>query len=314
MAGKILITGGTGFIGKATRRFLAEREIPVRTATRNLRDNSQAGVDEIVKVGTINSKTDWASALDGIDSVIHLAARAHVLREDSPTPLASFRAVNTDGTLNLARQAAKAGVRRFLYVSSIGVNGSITKRRPFCETDPVNPGSPYAVSKWEAEQGLTELHEKGRIEVTIVRPPLVYGPGAPGNIERLIKLIKKGVPLPVGKVKNQRSLIGVNNLASLLVACIHDSRAAGQTFLAADGQDLSTPELVRLLAQGLNRPARLWNVPVPALRIGAIMSGKIETYNSLCESLQIDATKATKLLGWQPSHDVHVGIQKTADQ
>ena len=222
------------------------------------------------------------------------------MRETANDPLAAFRRVNTLGTERLARQAAAAGVRRFVYVSSIQVNGNRTTGSAFSECDVPKPHDPYAVSKWEAEQALYRVSAQTGLEMVVVRPPLVYGPGVKGNFLRLLQVIEHGLPLPLASVKNQRSLIGVRNLVDFLTLCVQYPAAAGETFLIADGEDVSTPELIRRLAQAMGRSARLWPCPVGPMRLAARAAGKESAIERLCGSLTVDSAKARTLLSWTP--------------
>lgn len=262
-------------------------------------------------VDDIGPDTDWAPALEGADTVIHLAARAHVLREEADDPLREYRRVNRDGALNLAKQAAAHGIRRFVFMSSIGVNGEQTAgaernpegsrlNKPFSEADAPRPHSAYAIAKWEAEQGLMELARQAGMELVILRAPLVYGPGVKGNFARLVRLVGLGLPLPFGSVQNQRSFLAVSNLVDLLIRCVVEPAAGNQLFVVADGVDVSTPDLVRGIARALGKPARLLPVPVGLLRMGAACVGKQKLFQQLCGSLVVDATKVRRVLAWTP--------------
>jgi len=226
-------------------------------------------------------------------------------------PLTAFRTVNAAGTLNLARQAAEAGVTRFVFVSSVGVNGSHTALdKPFSEVDKPNPHNAYALSKWEAEQGLLRIADETGLEVVIIRPPLVYGCNAPGNFGSLMRPVQRGWPLPLGAVHNQRSLVALDNLVDFIITCISHPQAAKQTFLVSDGQDLSTTELVRGMAQAAGVLARLLPVPVWALQAGATLLGKGDVVQRLCGNLQVDISKARNLLGWVPPISVDEGLRR----
>jgi nucleoside-diphosphate-sugar epimerase len=243
---------------------------------------------------------------------MHCAARVHVMAESLADPLAEFRRVNVQGTLNLARQAAAAGVRRFVFVSSIGVNGAETFQQSFTSEDSVAPHSPYAVSKYEAELGLQALAAETGMEVVIIRPPLVYGPGAPGNFGSLMRWLKRGVPLPLGAIHNQRSLVALDNLVDLIVLCLTHPAAANQTFLVSDGEDVSTSELLRRMGQALDRPARLLPVPQSWLKLAAAMVGKSDVAQRLCGSLQVDISKTRRLLVWTPPISLDEGLRRAA--
>lgn len=303
-----LVTGITGFVGMALAHRLTADDVAVRGAVR--REVEAKGAFEPVHVGSVNGVTDWKDALAGVDSIVHLAARAHVLDEQETNPLEAFRRVNMEGTLKLARQAAEAGVRRFVFMSSIGVNGNETAR-PFNEIDVPAPTEPYAVSKWEAERGLRELASKASLDLVIIRPPLVYGPGAPGNFGSLLRWVHKGVPLPLGAVtQNRRSLVGLHNLVDLIVTCLEHPGAAGETFLVSDGEDVSTAGLLRKVGDALERPARLVPVPVWILRAAATALGKREMARRLLGSLQVDASKAREVLGWVPPVSLDEGLRR----
>jgi nucleoside-diphosphate-sugar epimerase len=252
-------------------------------------------------VGSIDAATPWSGALGGVDAVIHLAARAHILNDSAADPLTAFRSVNVEGTLNLARQAATAGVKRFVFISSVKVNGESTEPgRAFTEVDAPNPQDAYGQSKHEAEQGLREIAAQTGMEVVIIRPPLVYGPGVKANFAALMRAVQRGWPLPLGAVHNKRSLVALSNLIDFIITCITHPQAVNQTFLVSDGQDLSTPELVRGLALAAGMPARLLPVPVWALQAGATLLGKGGAVQRLCGNLQVDISKARSLLGWVP--------------
>jgi UDP-glucose 4-epimerase len=262
--------------------------------------------------GDLEPATDWSVALGGILVVVHCAARVHVMADTAANPLEEFRRVNVQGTLNLARQAAAAGVRRFVIVSSIGVNGAETFQRPFTAHDEAAPHSPYAASKYEAELGLQALAAETGLEVVIIRPPLVYGPGAPGNFGSLMRWLKRGVPLPLGAIHNQRSLVALDNLVDLLVTCITHPAAANQTFLVSDGEDVSTTELLRRMGEAMGRPARLLPVPVSLLKLAAIVVGKPDVAQRLCGSLQVDISKTRQLLSWTPPLSLDEGLRRAA--
>jgi nucleoside-diphosphate-sugar epimerase len=299
MLGRVLVTGASGFVGRALVTRLAQAGMPVRTALRQWPCVPLPDVD-MVQVGDLHATTDWRSAIEGVDAVVHCAARVHVLHETAADPLAAFREVNVAGTLQLARQAQAAGVRRLVFISSIGVNGAETTEQPFTPEDAPSPHSPYAQSKHEAELALRSLAQATGLEVTIIRPPLVFGPGAPGNFERLMQALRLGMPLPFGAVHNQRSFVALGNLTSLVELCLDHPQAANQTFMVSDGEDISTTELLRRLALGLGRPARLFPVPSGAIRSLAGLLGKADFGQRVCGSLQIDISKTRALLGWSP--------------
>jgi UDP-glucose 4-epimerase len=303
--GKILVTGANGFVGGALCDHLDQQGAAYLGAVRNA---SQAHV----AIGDIGEATDWRKALPGVETVVHLANRAHVMRERLADPLAEFRRINVDGTLNLARQAAAAGARRFVYVSSIKVNGEATTDRPFEPEDVPAPQDPYGISKWEAEQALARLGRDTGLEIVIVRPPLIYGPGVKANLLRLIQAVHRGLPLPFGAVRNKRSMVSVDNLCSVLLACASHPAAAGRTFLVSDGHDLSTAELIRVIAQGVGRRARLVPVPPSAMLFVAGLLGKQDAARRLLGSLQVDSSALTQVLGWQPPYTIEEKLAAAA--
>jgi nucleoside-diphosphate-sugar epimerase len=303
----VLVTGADGFIGRALGPALEASGYQVRAAVRT----AGSAPGEAVVVGDIGPATDWREALRGADAVIHLAARVHVMRERASDPLAAFRHTNVEGTAQLARAAAAAGVRRLVYVSSVKVNGERTTVRPFTEADPPAPEDDYGRSKWEAESVTRQVASGTGLELVVVRPCLVYGPGVKGNLRALLAALARGVPLPLGSVRNRRSLVGLDNLCGLLVRCVEQAAAAGESFLAADGEDLSTPEMVRALATGIGRPARLFPVPVPLLEAAGALAGRREAVERLTGSLQLDAGKARRVLGWVPTVGTVAGLQRT---
>ncbi len=304
---KVLLTGASGFLGSHIAEALASK--PDVAVVASLRSAVSIPNVQIVRVLDLSAMTDWSAALYGTQVVIHAAARAHVNKDDGVDPLAKYRRVNVDGTLNLARQAAEAGVSRFLFVSSIGVNGNINST-PFTEDDEPNPAELYAKSKWEAEQGLWEIQRETGIEVVIIRPPLVYGPNAPGNFGSLMKRVAQGAPLPLGAIHNRRSLVAVDNLVDLIITCIDHPAAANQVFLAGDGQDLSTTELLQGVAKAMGKPSRLIPVPSSWLMFGAMLLGKRAVAQKLLGSLQVDISKARNLLGWKPPISVEEGLHR----
>ena len=307
----ILVTGANGFVGRALCAVAVVRGTAVRGITR-APGELLTGIENCV-VRAIDGNTDWQHGLMDCDAVIHLAARAHVMQEAATDPLAEFRRVNVQGTLNLARQAAAAGVRRFVFVSSIGVNGAETFQQPFTAQDQAAPHSPYAVTKYEAEMGLQALAAETGMELVIIRPPLVYGPNAPGNFGSLMRWLKRGLPLPLGAIHNQRSLVALDNLVDLLVTCIMHPAAANQTFLVSDGKDVSTTELLQRMGQAIGRPARLLPVPASWLKLAANLMGKENVAQRLCGSLQVDIEKTRRLLGWTPPLSLDEGLNKAAE-
>lgn len=305
---RVLITGASGFIGRTLAERLLREGLTVRAAVHR-REPAVAGLAEQAAVGAVGPDTDWRAAVADVDVVVHLAGRAHVLAESSAEPLKAFRQVNTDGTARLADQAAAAGVRRFILASSIGVHGVTTDGRgPFHVDDVPAPVEPYAVSKLDAENRLREVAARTSMETAVVRPPLVYGPGAGGNFARLVHWVRQGVPLPLAAVHNRRSLIAVDNLVDLFRRLLDHPAAAGGTFLASDGEDLSTPALIRRLGQAAGRRARLWPVPVTLLRAGAGLVGRGSDAQRLLGSLCVDATPTRAALDWRPPISVDEGL------
>ena len=309
---QILVTGATGFIGGAVLRALLDKGLNgVRAAVRSPGRNLPPMVDAVVVPG-LGAATDWATALSDVTVVIHAAARVHVMRETSGDPLAEFRAANVEGTLALARQAADAGVRRFIFISSIKVNGEATAPgHAFSANDEPAPEDAYGVSKYEAEQGLLELARSSGMEVVIIRPPLVYGPGVKGNFASMVRWVERGIPLPLARVRhNRRSLVGLDNLVDLILTCIDHPAAANQVFLAGDGEDLSTAGLLARLGVAMGRRARLFPVPVRALEFAAALVGKRQIARRLLGSLQVDISKNRELLGWAPVVTVDEGLRR----
>jgi nucleoside-diphosphate-sugar epimerase len=303
----ILVTGANGFLGQALSAELQARHYAIRGALRSAADEGQIGV------GDIGPDTNWEEALDRVDVVVHTAARVHIMRDACNDPLSRYRHVNVEGTLNLARQAIVANVRRFIFISSIKVNGESTlPNRPFTVDDVCRPEDAYGISKWEAEVGLNQLAKTTGLEVVIIRPPLVYGPGVKANFQRMMRWIYRGLPLPLGAIDNRRSLVALANLVDLTISCIEHSSAANQIFLAGDGQDVSTTELLRGMGKALDRPARLFPLPVSLLLAAATLLGKKEMAHRLTGSLQVDISRARLLLGWEPPISIEEGLYRVA--
>ena len=294
----ILVTGANGFVGSALCACLSKNGAAVRAVVRTL--HSYSGGVETVEIGSLSSKTDWTAPLRGINQVVHLAARVHVMNDKSADPLEEFRKVNVDAMINLANQAAAAGVKRFVFLSSIKVNGESTQLGcPFTADDIPRPQDPYGVSKYEAEPELCNIAEQTGMEVVIIRPPLVYGAGVKANFASMMQIIQRGVPLPLASVTgNQRSLVALGNLVDLIVVCINHPAAANQTFLVSDDEDVSTTELLKRMGLALKKPAKLFYVPILLLQFGAALLNKSEIYQRLCGSLQVDITKTKELLNW----------------
>lgn len=308
----ILVTGANGFVGQSLCAALADSGQAVIAATRHALSDGVPNITHF-QVSTLTTDTDWQHGLQGCDAVVHLAARVHVMTDTAIDPLAEFLRVNVDGTLNLARQAAAADVRRFIFISSIKVNGESTfLGQAFTPKDMPGPQDPYSISKHEAEQGLRKLAAETGMEVVIIRPPLVYGPGVRANFRSMMCWLTRGVPLPLGAIHNKRSLVALDNLVDLIITCIDHPIAANQTFLVADGEDISTTELLRRMAHALGRPARLIPVPASFLEAGAALLGRRDLVQRLCGSLQVDISKARTLLGWNPPISLDEGLCRTA--
>ncbi len=297
----VLVTGASGFVGAAVASRLVRLGCPItRAAVRRAYTKLPIGVEGCV-VPTLAADTDWTSALAGIDSVVHAAARVHVMRESHADPLSEFRRVNVEGTLNLARQASQAGVRRFVFISSIKVNGEATEPgQPFRADDEPSPRDAYGISKLEAEVGLRALAQSTGMEVVIIRPVLVYGPGVRANFQTLLRLVSSGVPLPFGRTNNRRSLVALDNLADLVCTCLEHPAAANQTFLVSDGEPVSTANLVRAMAAAMGKQPRLIDVPLPWMSRVANALGQGAVTQRLFDSLEVDIDKNRQLLGWQP--------------
>jgi nucleoside-diphosphate-sugar epimerase len=342
----LLITGINGFVGRGLAAALQESDCLVKGTEKGDRkaekgEGKRKNGSQVFVTGEIDERTDWSEALDGIDVVVHLAARVHVMDDSAADPLAEFRKVNTAGTLNLARQAAVAGVKRFIFISSIKVNGEetgrpetgdrrtgnkgkdgFTQRRKdakvrgkgneessfFSESDVACPQDAYAVSKWEAEQGLMAIAEKTGMEVVIIRPPLVYGPGVKANFRLLMKWVKRGVPLPLGAVHNKRSFVALDNLVSFIICCMDHPRAANEVFLISDEEDVSTTELLQKMARAFGKRSFLLPVPVGLMTFVAGPLGKKDVADRLFGSLQVDSSKARDLLGWTPVVTMDEGL------
>ncbi len=297
---KILVTGATGFIGQAVVKKLLALAFSVSAAVRSVSPALPNSLTQI-EIGDLASLPEDNSFLQGIDVVIHIAARAHIMNETESEPLAEFRKINTTATLNLAVQAAEAGVKRFIFISSIKVNGeSTTRSLAFTSESTLIPTDPYALSKFEAEHGLLSLTKNTRMEVVIIRPPLVYGPGVKANFLTMINWVDTGIPLPLGAIHNKRSLIALDNLVSFICHCINHPKAGNEVFLISDGEDISTTQLLKKVAKALHKKSRLLPVPVRLMRIVARLIGKQAIASRLFDSLQINSAKARELLDWQP--------------
>ncbi len=306
----VAVSGATGFVGRALLAQLVGRGRPVVGLTRSASGHPVAGARYEV-LGDLSSLGNEPLALNHIGTLVHTAARVHVVQDTSSNPLAEYRRVNVTGTLGLARQAAAAGVRRFVFISSIKVNGESTAPGcPFTSGDLPAPQDAYGISKVEAESGLREIAAKTGMELVVVRPPLVYGPGVKGNFAALLRWVARGLPLPLGAVENRRSFVALDNLVDLLALCVDHPAAANRTFLVSDGEDLSTPDLLRRVGNALGRPARLVPVPPAWMNWSAALVGQAGAAARLCGSLQIDMTATRETLGWSPPIDVDEGLRR----
>ena len=306
---KVLVTGANGFLGKAIATVLVKQGFEVLCATRSPFELDGA---KTIRIASLDNMLDWYECLAGVDCIIHTAARVHVMNELASDPYQEFYKVNVEGTLKLARAAVKKGVRRFIYISSIGVNGN-QSAAPFLETDLPNPQGLYALSKFDGEKKLLTLTKETSLQVVIIRPPLVYGFGAPGNFGSLLRWVNKGLPLPFGAVLNKRSFIALDNLVSFVLLCISHPKAVNEIFLISDGEDVSTTELLKKTAKAFGKGLVLFPVPVSLMMFAASLIGKEDLAIRLFDSLQIDSTKARELLGWKPVITMDGQLQKIAD-
>lgn len=303
---KVLVTGASGFVGRAlVGELLARGE---HTVVGTVRRVVKPASCEMVETGDLPGFTGWSDALKGIDVVVHLAGRAHIPGDAGGNQLNDFRRVNVDATVSLAKAAIEAGVSRFVFLSSIGVNGAKTGTTPFSEISEPNPTADYALSKLEAEQQLKALFRDADAELVIVRPPLVYAGQAPGNFRRLLKVVRSGLPLPFSRVQNSRTMVALGNLVDFLICCINHPRAGNELFLCSDNEELPLPEIVRLLASGMGRKARLLPFPVVLLYLAASLINRRSMIDQLCGSLVVENQKAKECLGWQPPFDARSAI------
>ena len=307
----LLVTGGNGFVGRALCSALTQLGHNV-TSTVRRRESAAIGQIRRVAVGEINEQTAWTTALADANIVIHLAARVHVMHDTAVDSLAEFRKVNVAGTEHLARSAAASGVKRLVYVSSIKVNGEETPgRQIYSERDIPAPKDSYGISKWEAEQVLHRIAEETGLEVVIVRPPLVYGVGVKGNFAKMLRVVSRGIPLPLASVHNQRDLVYVGNLVDALITCATHPAAAGQTYLVSDGESVSTPELLRYLAEAMGLPSRVFPFPPALLNVVGNMAGKSMQVERLLGSLRVDSSKIRRELNWNPPYTLQQGLYET---
>ena len=314
----VILTGATGFIGSAFLAAAQQRSMKIRSVFRSNEQAKRFGdaKNSAVVVPSIEADTDWSEALVDVDVVVHCAARVHVMNDSISEPLAEFCKVNVAGTLNLAKQAALAGAKRFVFLSSIKVNGEETQPGgPYSAHDVPAPEDAYGISKAEAEAGLRLLSLETGIEVVIIRPPLVYGPGVKGNFSNLLRWVACGLPLPFGlATSNRRSFVGLDNLVDLILTCVDHPMAANQTLLVSDGEDLSTADLLSRIGKALNRPARLIPVPVSILIIASRLLGKSSISQRLLGSLQVDISMTCTLLNWKPPVSVDEGLRRAVQQ
>lgn len=309
---RFLVTGASGFVGRALCRELITRGYLVRAALRTAKDEKYLPKGcEIAVIGEIGAATTWATVVKEIDVIVHLAARVHVMRETATDPLQAFREVNVAGTARLAREATSSAVKRLVYVSSIKVNGESTEASLFSEADLPSPQDFYGLSKCEAETALRRVAQETDLEVVIVRPPLVYGPAVKGNFLRLLKLVSWGLPLPLASVNNLRSMLYLGNFVDVLTLCAQHPGAAGKTFLVSDGEDISTPQLIRKIADLMGRPCRLWSLPPSLLKLASKMVLKSAEVERLIGSLQVDSAQIRRELEWTPPYTLDQGLAET---
>ena len=312
---KILITGANGFVGQALCQALTKNGYFVRAAVRSNERLAQLpeGVEYCI-VGEVGVDTEWSTALEGVNTVIHLTSRVHLMQDTSSDPLLEYRKINTAGTEHLARIAMQSGVTRFIFLSSVKVNGEYTgddKAVSFSETDTPNPQDDYAVSKWEAEQVLARLGKESGLETVILRPPLIYGPGVKANFLSLLKVVDSGVPLPFAAIKSKRSFIYLGNLVDIILKCIVNPKLSGQTFLVSDGEDITIPQLMRKIAKSMDRNPILIPIPVGILKFVGEISGRRLEVDRLARSLVIDNRKIVEALNWKAPYSLDEGIELT---
>lgn len=309
----IFITGVSGFIGSALANVMHEKNYIIKGGVRTISENIPNYVEQI-PYGNISPDTKWESALNGVDTVVHLAARVHVMQDAAKNPLQEFRRINTEATLIFAKQAAEKGVKRFIYLSTIKVNGETTELdKPFTEYDKFVPVDPYALSKYEAELGLLQLAKNTKMEVVIIRPPLVYGPCVKSNFLSLMKWLNKSIPLPFGAIHNKRSLVAIDNLVDFIVTCVEHPAAANEIFLVSDDEDISINVLLSKVAFMLGKKAMLLPVNQRVVELCLGLIGKKDVAQRFCGSLQVDISKAKKILGWRPLTSVDVELKKTTE-
>ena len=306
----VLVTGASGFVGQTLCTVLKDNGYDVVASVRSASSDTCSDTNKVV-VGEVGSSTNWSAVLEGVETVVHLAARVHVMKDTAQKPLQAYRRINVEGSERLARQAAESGTKRLIYVSSIKVNGQSTSKKAFGADDTPNPCDNYSRSKWEAEQRLRQVADETGLQVVIVRPPLIYGPGVGGNFLRLLELVSSGVPLPFGYVSSYRSLVGIHNFCDFLKICLAHPAAPGQTFLVSDGADMPTRDLIARIARTMNKPTALLPVPVWLLYLAGKLFRKAAEIERLCASLQIDIEKATRILHWKPPFALDEELQRT---
>jgi len=313
----ILVTGANGFVGSALIERLGAEGMPVRAAVRTSAAASMLRAKypqaDVATVGEIGPATAWRDALVSVDALVHLASRVHVMRETEPDPLSAFRSVNTQGSIALARAAATTGVKRFIYLSTVKVLGERTEREPFSDASIPRTADPYAVSKQEAEATLFRIESETGMGVTVLRPPLVYGVGVKGNFLRLLAWVRAGYPLPLGAIHNQRSLLYLGNLVDAIVTLLARPVEPGRAYVLRDGADVSTPDLIRRLAQQMDVPARLLPIPAWGLHLAGRITGRVEAVRRLTDSLAVDDTRFRHEAGWAPRYTLDQGLSETVD-
>ena len=309
----VLITGSDGFVGKALCAEMVSRGWKVHASVRSEKKIKSLPKEiKVIETGSIDADTDWGKALADVESVIHLAGRVHVTDDSSSDPISKYRTVNTAGTGKLARSAASSGVRRFVFMSTVKVNGE-GRAEPYTEEDIPGPVDPYGISKWEAEEKLKGISRETGMETVIIRAPLIYGPGVKANFLKLMKAVDRGIPMPLAGINNRRSMIYLGNLVDVIIACMTHTEAGQKTYLASDGNDISTPELIRQTAIALGKPARLFYMPLIMLRLAGVITGKSQEIERLTGSLTVDSSLVKKKLNWTPPFTSAMGLENTAE-
>ena len=309
----VFITGADGFIGKALCTEMLSRGWQVRASIRSLEKIKSLPEEiQIIETGSIGPDTDWANALDNVDSVVHLAGRVHAMEDSSSDPLSGYRFVNTFGTGKLARSAASSGVRRFIFMSTVKVNGE-GGGVPYCEDDIPGPSDPYSISKWEAEKTINAIAGETGMEAVSIRAPMVYGPEVKANFFKLLKIVDRGIPMPFAGVKNKRSMIYLGNLVDVIITCLTHPEAGQKTYLVSDDYDISTPELIRQIAESLGKTAKLFYLPLFMLRLTGAITGKSQAIDRLTNSLAVDLSRIKRELNWNPPFTLAQGLKQTAE-